>query len=103
MSDELKVLYNFVKHVQNSVSPVMFIGKVSLIYFQIYLDGFVRAQWEMTGRYPEGLKNFSCYTGEYFDDNRNVGWSSIILSHTKSEEEAFETFYRLFEEYMISI
>ena len=80
--------------------PLRIFGKLSLLYLQIYLDGFNRTQWEISGVYPDGLKEFTFYVRDYFKDKRNVGWASIILSHTESEEEAFETFYKLFDGYM---
>ena len=100
MSENLKVLYNFIERVKNSVSPGLYIGKVSLLNFQLYLQGFTRAQWEMTGTHPKEFYDFITYIGEYFNEGSNRGWASIILKNTTSEEEAFDTFYRLFEEFI---
>ena len=103
MSENLKVLYNFIRRVESSVSPGMYIGKVSLLDFQLYLEGFTRAQWEITGIHPKEFFDFKTYVGEYFDEDSNRAWAKIILKNTKSEEEAFQTFYRLFEEYVNSL
>lgn len=103
MSEDSKILCNFINKVRNSFSPEMYFGKVSLLYFQIYLTGFIQAQWDITGIHPDSIHEFTAYVGKYFNDSSNVGWANLILRHTKNEEEAFETFYRLFDEYVDSM
>ena len=94
-----KILYDMIKKIEIAKSPAMYLGKLSLVYLQIYLSGFEKAQNELGYNDFRSLSNFSFFVAEYFQDSPNPGWANVILRNTNDENEAFETFFELYHKY----
>lgn len=100
MNDELIEMQNMIQKIKNSASPMLYLGRESLIMLQTFLYGFECAKNEISGKRIGFTRRFNAYVKQYYKDDSNQGWSSIILRHVRNEKEAFETFYMLFEGYL---
>lgn len=103
MDENIEVLCKFIKRIKAAASPGMYIGSVSLVKLQIYLEGFLQAQCEASGNFSHPFDGFHSYVKRHFNETSNGVWANIILRHTKNEKEAFDMFYKLFEGYINEI
>lgn len=99
MINNNKILYDMIIKIENAKSPAIYLGKVSLIYLQIYISGFEKAQIELGYNDFRLLSNFSFFVADYFHDSPNPGWVNVILRNTSNEDEAFRTFFELYHKY----
>lgn len=83
-------------------NPNEYIGKKSIERLKCFIDGYLICQMnEDICSYPEWPGKFMLYLQEKYDEKRCIGVSSIIRQITLSDEEAFEKYYELLEEFFI--
>ena len=55
---------------------------------------------------PEGFQKFQVFVEKYYDLHQNINtnrhWSDIIKFFNQNEEEAFDEFYRLLDDFLVS-
>ncbi len=85
--------------------PGMFFGSYNVDHVSLHLGG-----WRAHRHFHNDndafadffFENFHSFVGDYYQDNRSVGWSSFISENTETEEEGFRVFLSLLEEFATS-
>ncbi|MCL2373104.1 MAG: hypothetical protein FWC78_06845 [Defluviitaleaceae bacterium] len=86
-------------------SPVFYFGgRESLPLLRAYICGYAEKQWELDN---DSTLTFALYGFQQFVQKKyGFGeltphcWSKIIDFHSSSDREAFETFYKLLDEFL---
>lgn len=75
----------------------LYIGEASLSKLVPYLWGYVYCIKERTGENVELLPGFQEFVADYYGMQSQVHWADMIRSSCKTEEEAFNKFYELWQ------
>ncbi|MCL2512690.1 MAG: hypothetical protein FWF08_02210 [Oscillospiraceae bacterium] len=79
----------------------MFFGCKSLRRLLDFINGYIECICDRDGVHPEYLgMDFLVYIADLYNVSENKHWSSIIISNSKSDEEAFDKFYEHMEEFL---
>ena len=81
------------------VRPGIYLGEKSLSKLKSFLDGYFVA----SGDYTYGNKNFFEYLKVNYPKAITktwYGWEQVILAHSSSQEEAFDKFFVLYEDFL---
>lgn len=86
--------------------PGMYLGKTALTNFAIWTFGYEEAL-KITGLYservilPDGFQDYAAM--KYLGYTKTpMGWSSLILEKEPDEKKAFDVFWELLDEYLVS-
>lgn len=77
--------------------PEIYIGKASLERLYAFLNGYKHHELPSP---PDCLDGFQNYVEGIYDIHTDHNWASIIQFFSSTEEEAFNEFYKLFDNYM---
>lgn len=80
-------------------NPGKYIGKKSLERLDRFIKGYVSCQGREDGTYPEWREKFMEYVQEKYEVKECIGVSDIIRHISLSDEEAFDKYYELLEEF----
>lgn len=80
--------------------PALYIGKKSLERLRAFISGYSMCLYEIYGSEPDLLNGFNEYVAEYYHICVDRDWSSIIPFFSNTEEEAFDKFYELLDEFL---
>lgn len=80
-------------------NPSKYIGKKSLDRLILFILGYTISQCDEEGKFSECLKGFQEFVQQKYDIKYNVKYSKIISCLSVSEEQAFDKFYELLEEF----
>ena len=95
MEDKIiKMLYEIKEH------PGVHIGKKSLERLAMYLTGYVSCMVEMTNGMTFFLIDIQEYVANYYNIKSDQYWVDIIRFYTLSEDEAYDKFYELLDEFL---
>lgn len=91
-------LYNLVQKIGHR--PEIHLGKKSLYLLQSFLHGYIEYHNEITGESNYFfLPEFQEYVQKRLNFNTTHSWASIITFYSGSDEDAFEYFYKLIDEF----
>lgn len=83
--------------------PGVYIGKKSLERLTMFISGYLQCMHERDSNDPDFLPGFQKFVEVYYNltDNPFVfrHWSEIISFFNETEEESFETFYKLLNDF----
>ena len=79
-----------------SKRPEIYIGRPSLERLYAFIGGYLTANNEMDDHCLDGFNEF---VSQKFHINTDHNWSEIIQFFSNSEQQAFEKFIKLFEEF----
>lgn len=82
--------------------PGVHIGKKSLERLAMYLTGYVSCMVEMTNEITYFLIELQDYVSNYYEIDSDQYWVDIIRFYTLSEDEAYDKFYELLDEFIKS-
>ena len=98
MKEHEKLLNNIRKR------PGIYFGKKSLILLKTYVDGYMdsvkRYNPEKMAEYQEFRVLFLEYILNIYPTQKSLGWTGIIYSHFSDDEEAFDKFYDLYDNFL---
>ena len=84
--------------------PAMYLGKNSIFSLQAFLAGYNGAKREM-GLSPteeeEEFEYFLNWIRKRFKVETNQSWASIIVFYSADENKALDTFFELFDEFLV--
>ncbi|MBE9216983.1 hypothetical protein IQ247_30760 [Plectonema cf. radiosum LEGE 06105] len=84
--------------------PAMYLGKNSIFSLQAFLAGYNGAKREM-GLLPteeeEEFEYFLNWIRKRFKVETNQSWASIIVFYSADENKALDTFFELFDEFLV--
>lgn len=80
--------------------PCLYIGKKSLDRLVTYVSGYMHRAYEAEGVHQEFLPGFQDYIAELYGIHSAHHWSSIIQFYCSYEEEAFDKFYELLDDFL---
>ena len=79
--------------------PGAYIGRKSLTYLFFYILGYHDREYDIGKSVPRLLPGFQEFIQERYKITSCHDWASIILFYSSSEEEAFDRFFELLDEY----
>jgi hypothetical protein len=83
--------------------PKMYIGSLSITKLHMLLMGYSMAKMEVslnkTIEESAELREFQDWIQEKYDILDSKSWANIILENSTGEEEAFNNFFELFDEF----
>ena len=95
----MDILYEKLKKIK--IKPEMYLGKKSLTLLKVYIDGYIDRQFEINNTYATSkFWHFSEYVQKYYKIKFNRNWEKIINFFTTNDEEAFDKFFELLDEYL---
>ena len=94
MDEIMKLLNDFRQN------PIPIIGKKSLDKMITYVTGYIHCMHIRDGKSPGFLPGFQKFIDEYYNIDSAYHWSEIIQSFCLSDEEAFDKFFILLDEFM---
>ena len=94
MPEYVKLLLKDIKQ-----QPALYLGKKSLDRLAAFLAGYSYCMYKYQNISCQTLPGFQEYISDYFKIKTAHNWSSIIISNFKSDEEAFDNFYILLEQF----
>lgn len=74
--------------------PGLYLGEPSLTKLKFFLDGYV-----LGARCESFSSGFNEWIAKKYNILKSYGWHDIILMESASEEEAFDNFFTLLNEY----
>jgi len=79
--------------------PGVYFGKKSLDRLSTFLSGYICCVSERDGEIGEYLPGFQEFISERYNIRSTHHWSEIIQFYCSTEEEAFDEFYKLLDEF----
>ena len=79
--------------------PGVYFGKKSLDRLATFLSGYRCCVLERDGEAPSDLPGFQEFVAERYNIQSAHHWSDIIQFYCSTEEEAFDTFFELIDEF----
>lgn len=80
-------------------NPNKYIGKKSIKKLNLFISGYVLCQASETGIYPEWIGQFSRYVERKYNVKECIGIGEIIRRISYSDEDAFDKYYEVLEEF----
>lgn len=80
-------------------NPIKFLGKKSMERLHIFIMGYVLSQADEVGTYPEWRGEFMDYVQQKYGENRCIDIATIITYNSLSDEDAFDKYYELLQEF----
>lgn len=80
-------------------NPKKYISKKSINYLDLFITGYILSQRDETGEYPESLLGFQEFVEQKYKISSNIRYSKIIRIYSTSDEDAFEKFYDILDEF----
>ena len=82
--------------------PAPYIGKIKLSYLYCFIAGYKSRAIETDPNYIDCLDfgEFTKFVSEHYKTENGENWHDVILENVTSEEEAFDKFYELFDEFV---
>lgn len=94
----LDKLYHLVQKIKKK--PEVFLGKKSLHLLRAYLDGYIDYHNEKNNEFNRFfLPKFQDYVEQRYNISKSHSWVSLITFYSNSEEEAFDNFYLILDEF----
>ncbi|WP_130605425.1 hypothetical protein [Cohnella abietis] len=91
-------VYNLVQNIRHL--PEIHLGKKSLHLLQAFLHGYIEYHNEITGESNYFfLPEFQKYVEQRFNINTTHSWASLITFYSSSDEDAFNNFYKILDEF----
>ncbi|MEW4413321.1 hypothetical protein [Clostridium sp. AN503] len=84
-------------------NPDEYIGKRSLERLYCFIHGYVKCQYIKDCTTPIWLEKFMIYLQEKYSEKRCIEVPSIIRQITLSDEEAFDKYYELLEDFFQNV
>ncbi len=78
--------------------PGMYIGKRSAVGLLLYLEGWMHGIGNVSD--AAVMTEFQHWVADRFGIATNHSWAGIITFHSEDNVEAFEEFWKLFDEYL---
>ena len=88
-------LYLLLKSIREN--PYIYIGKPSLQRLYAFISGYQYRERTRDPEYRSCLEGFNEFVSNRYNLNTNHNWANMIDFFSNSEQEAFDTFYRLLE------
>ena len=79
--------------------PAIYIGKKSLDRLAAFLAGYSYCMYKQQNISTPILPGFQEYISEHFKNESAYNWSSIIVLNSRNDEEAFDLFYDILEQF----
>jgi len=76
--------------------PGLYLGEKSIILLKAYIDGFIEGRKEKEIRFQQ---KFQPYIEKIYPSKGAYSWAKIILFNSHSEDEAFDKFYELLDDF----
>ncbi|MFB9275597.1 hypothetical protein [Cohnella cellulosilytica] len=91
-------VYNQIQQIRQN--PIIHLGKRSLHLLKAYLDGYIEYHNEISDK-PDYffLPKFQEFVQERYNISTTHNWVSLISFYSSSEENAFDNFYKLLDEF----
>lgn len=82
--------------------PVMALGKISLERLDATISGYYMGVYECKGFFSSNiLQGFQAFVTEKFNEKSAYNWATMIRQHSKDDEEAFDNFYKLLDDFLV--
>ena len=94
MSENIKKLLNDMR-----IRPGVYFGKKSLDRLTAFLSGYMCCVHERDGGSTVYLPGFQEFVSERYNIKSAQHWSNIITFFSSTEEDAFDLFYELLDEF----
>ena len=94
------LLYKLLQKIRDR--PGLYLGEKSLIYLYYLILGYEDRAFETDPNYHDCLDGFDEFVYSYYYD-QPIGtrsWKRFILDNTNTQEEAFDEFYELLDEFI---
>lgn len=86
------------------IDYALYIGKKSLERLSLFISIYTLIYFNFTGEHLTFWSEFQSFTEHYYETKYQIenqcwrikGWSDIIQFFSASDEDAFETFYKLY-------
>ncbi len=78
--------------------PGLYLNSFSLLSLKAFLDGYCLAIVE--DKLSPILYQFQMFVVEKYDANPALSWDDIIRLYASSDQQAFDRFFELFEEFL---
>ena len=79
--------------------PGVYIGKKSLERLSAFINGYMYCYYKHNGGPSDYLPGFQDYIEKKYGIQSTHGWSEIIRFFSTTEEEAFDSFFNLVNEF----
>ncbi|WP_139996541.1 hypothetical protein [Paenibacillus paridis] len=98
----MDILYKKIQQMRQR--PGMYIGKKSLLLLHAYLNGYIAYHNEIN-KEPNCffLAEFQEYIQRRFNLYTTHSWADIIISFSLNDEEAFDRFYQLLDDFSLKV
>jgi|GEM_PF-618671 len=83
--------------------PALYLGKRSLSYLQVFLDGYTFARRELAidvTKQEREFEEFQEWIEQRFNQADTQSWSRIILFYSEDEGDALDRFFELFDKFL---
>jgi hypothetical protein len=80
-------------------NPEKYLGNKSFIKLELFIGGYLYSQCDEWGYIPNGIHDFQQFLYKKYQTNHWVNWSKIVQFYSLSDEDAFERFYELWDEF----
>ena len=81
-------------------NPYIYIGKPSLERLHAFISGYQCSERENNLEYRGCLEGFNEFVGDHYGLHTNHNWANMIDFFSTSEQEAFDTFYALLDDFI---
>ena len=79
--------------------PALYLGKKSLTAYRAFIDGWMFDKWDNIND-ASLLRDFQTRIQERYNIRTSHHWSDIILFHSLNDQEAFDHFCELWDEFL---
>jgi len=93
----MKTLKNALLKIKEN--PDKYIGEKSIKKLNVFICGYVLSQSDENGKPPEELPGFYEFIQKKYNTMIARSWAEIILFHSISDEQAFDEFYSVLDEF----
>jgi len=77
-------------------TPGLYLGKKSITLLKAFLDGYIEGIGKGDIYY---LSEFQKFIEDEYPSNMSYSWANLILVNSDSEEEAFDKFFELYNDF----
>ena len=80
--------------------PKVYLGEKSLSRLSCFINGATYMWREITEYSADFISKFDRFVHQKYNDNTTKRFEGIIQSYSKNDEEAFDTYFELLNEYL---